>query len=126
MSEPLRDPAIRVLMLPRDTNHHGTIFGGVILSHIDQAGAVGAMTLGCRRLVTVAMDKVEFHQPVFVGDMVSFYTEILRTGRTSVTVRVCVEATRRTDGSRVPVTRADVTFVHIDEQGKPTPIPAQD
>lgn len=125
MSEPLRNPAIRVLMMPRDTNHNGTIFGGVILSHIDQAGAVGAIALGCRRVVTVAMDKVEFQQPVFVGDLVSFYTEILKTGRTSISVRVCVEATRRADGQKVTVTKADVTYVHIDEQGQPVPIPGK-
>jgi acyl-CoA thioesterase YciA len=76
-----RNPAIRVLMMPRDTNHHGTIFGGVILSHIDQAGAVAAITRGCRQVVTVAMDQVEFHEPVNVGDLVSFYADVARTGR---------------------------------------------
>lgn len=120
-----RNPAIRVLMMPRDTNHHGTIFGGVILSHIDQAGAVAAITGGGRRVVTVAMDRVVFSQPVNVGDLVSFYTEIIKTGRTSVTVRVCVEATRRLDGTTVAVTEAEVTYVHIDEQGKPIPVPGR-
>jgi len=125
MSRAERDAAIRVLMMPRDTNHRGTIFGGVILSHIDQAGAVGALDLGCRQVVTVAMDQVEFHQPVFVGDLVSYYTEIPRVGRTSVTVRVKVEARRR-DNQTVPVTSADVTFVHVDAAGKPIPVPQAD
>ncbi len=123
MSQTRREPAIRVLMMPRDTNAHGTIFGGVILSHIDQAGAVAAHRHGCRRVVTVAMEKVVFHAPVQVGDLVSFYTGIERMGRTSVTVRVEVEAERR-DGGAVKVTGADVTYVNIGETGEPAPIPA--
>jgi acyl-CoA thioesterase YciA len=123
MPTPHDTAAIRVLMMPRDTNHHGTIFGGVILSHIDQAGAVAAHRHGCRRVVTVAMEKVVFHAPVQVGDLVSFYTEIERMGRTSVTVRVEVEAERR-DGAAVKVTGADVTYVNIGETGEPAPIPA--
>ncbi len=118
-----REPAIRVLMMPRDTNAHGTIFGGVILSRIDQAGAVGTFRHGCRKVVTVAMDKVEFHQPVKVGDLVSFYADVTRVGRTSITVRVEVEAEGRGDDAAVPVTRADVTFVNVDDQGLPIPIP---
>ena len=110
-----REPAIRVLMMPRDTNAHGTIFGGVILSHIDQAGAVAAHRHGCRRVVTVAMEKVVFHAPVQVGDLVSFYTEVEKTGRTSITVRVEVEAERR-DGGAVKVTGADVTYVNIGDR----------
>jgi acyl-CoA thioesterase YciA len=125
MSDHHPNAAIRVLMMPRDTNHHGTIFGGVILSHIDQAGAVGAIRLGCRRVVTVAMDRVVFHQPVNVGDLVSFYAEVLKVGRTSITVRVTVESTRRADAKTVEVTAAEVTYVHIDANGKPTPVPQQ-
>jgi len=117
-----RNPAIRVLMMPRDTNHHGTIFGGVILSHIDQAGAVGALRYGCTKVVTVAMDQVAFHHPVQVGDLVSFFTEILKVGRTSIEILVTVEATRWDDGSVVAVTQADVTYVNIDGNGAPTPI----
>jgi len=115
--------AIRVLMMPRDTNHHGTIFGGVILSHIDQAGAVAALRLGCSRVVTVAMDRVVFRQPVLVGDLVAFHAEPLRRGRTSITVRVLVEAERRGGGGTFPVTEAEVTYVHIDATGKPVPLP---
>jgi len=119
-----RNAAIRVLMMPRDTNHHGTIFGGVILSYIDQAGAVGSIRRGCRHVVTVAMDQVIFHQPVQVGDLVSFYATILKVGRTSLKVLVTVEATRRSDGDVVSVTEAEVTYVNVDTEGKPIPVPS--
>jgi acyl-CoA thioesterase YciA len=118
-------PAIRVMMMPRDTNSHGTIFGGIILSYIDQAGAVGAIEAGCRQVVTVAMDKVEFHAPVFVGDLVSLYTEVERTGRTSVVVHVVVNTRRQRDSAEeVTVTEATVTYVNVDAQGRPVPISA--
>jgi acyl-CoA thioesterase YciA len=117
-----RNAAIRVMMMPRDTNHHGTIFGGVILSYIDQAGAVGAIRHGCRQVVTVAMDQVVFHQPVQVGDLVSFYADVLEVGRTSIKVLVTVEATRRSDGEIVAVTQAEVTYVNIDTDGKSIPV----
>src|ERR1700741_4298448 len=87
------DPAIRVVMLPRDTNSQGTIFGGVILSYIDMAGAIEAhRQTGMDRFVTVAMREVIFHAPVFVGDLVSFYSETVKVGTTSITTRVLVEA----------------------------------
>lgn len=117
-----RDPAIRVLMMPRDTNVHNTIFGGVILSHIDQAGAIGARGHGCRRVVTVAMDTVEFHEPVRVGDVVSYFTEMKRKGTTSITMKVCVEAERLDTGEMVSVTSATVTYVNVDAEGRPRPI----
>ena len=117
------EPAIRVLMMPRDTNAHGTIFGGVILSYIDQAGAIEAKRQGCQLLVSVSMDKVVFHQPVFVGDLVSFWTETVRIGKTSITTKVVVEAIRATDATqRVTVTEAVVVYVNIGEDRKPTPI----
>ena len=120
-----RSPAIRVSLLPRDTNALGTIFGGIILSYIDQAGAVEGHRHCEGRLVTVAMDKVEFHQPVFVGDLVSFYAETLGVGRTSMTIRVVVEAERRGPGREiVKVTEAEVVYVQVDEAGKPLPIRA--
>ena len=122
MSEAHRDPAIRVLMMPRETNAWGTIFGGIILSYIDQAGAVEAHHHGAPRVVTVAMKEVEFHKPVFVGDVVSLYTKILRRGKTSITVKVCVEALRRNTDESVLVTEAEVTYVHIDEAGCPRPL----
>jgi acyl-CoA thioesterase YciA len=83
-----RVPAIKVLMLPKDTNAMGTIFGGVILSNIDLASAVEARKAAPHRYVTKAMHEVEFHAPVLLGDIVSFYTETVRIGRTSITCRV--------------------------------------
>lgn len=115
----IMEPAIRVSMMPKDTNGHGTIFGGIILSYIDQAGAIGAHQHMIGRLVTVSMREVEFHQPVFVGDLVSFYTELVRLGKTSITVRVTVMADRAEDGVRVKVTEAEVVYVHIDRTGRP-------
>ena len=118
-----RDPAVRVSLLPRDTNPHGTIFGGVILSYIDQAGAIEAFHHGARRVVTVAMDKVVFHAPVYVGDLVSFYGDLVRVGNTSITVKVDVEAeppSRLAPPRRV--TEAVITYVNVDPAGVPTPI----
>ena len=121
--------AIKAVMMPRDTNPHGTIFGGVLLSYIDQAGAIGAGHHVRRSgwpeqlIVTVAMDRVEFHQPVLVGDVVSFYTRVGRVGRTSITMHVTVQ-TDRGDGP-VQLTEADVTYVAVemDEEGRrPVPI----
>jgi acyl-CoA thioesterase YciA len=118
--------AIRVLMMPRDTNSVGTIFGGVILSHIDQAGAEEARLHGADRVVTVAMKEVEFHEPVHVGDLVSFYTCLVRAGRTSVTVRVSVEAARHWDRRElVRVTDAEITYVNVNSEGRPTPLRAE-
>jgi acyl-CoA thioesterase YciA len=117
------EPAIRVLMMPRDTNAHGTIFGGVILSFIDQAGAIEARRQGCRFMVTVSMDKVVFHEPVFVGDLVSFWTETVRIGTTSITIKVVCEAIRGTDpDTKVIVTEATVVYVNVGEDRKPKPI----
>jgi acyl-CoA thioesterase YciA len=118
-----KGPTLRVTLLPRDTNRHGTIFGGVIMSHLDLAGAIEARTsCGPHNFVTVAMDKVVFHKPVFVGDIVSFYTETLRIGRTSVTTRVIVEATRAEDEKRVKVTEAEVVFVAVGKNWRPIPL----
>lgn len=117
------EPAIRVLMMPRDTNAHGTIFGGVILSYIDQAGAIEARRQGLQYMVTVSMDKVVFHEPVFVGDLVSFWTETLRIGTTSITTRVVVEAIRAGDpAERVTVTEAQVVYVNLGPDRKKAPI----
>lgn len=122
MSE--RIPAIKVLLLPKDTNALGTIFGGVILSHIDLASAVEARKVAPRRYVTKAMREVEFKAPVFLGEVVNFFTETVRVGRTSITVRVSVESERwgGGQGERVKVTEAEVILVAVDDQGRPTPI----
>jgi acyl-CoA thioesterase YciA len=124
MSE--RVPAIKVLLLPKDTNVFGTIFGGVILSHIDLASAVEARKAAPHRYVTKAMREVEFHAPVFLGDIVNFFTETLRVGRTSITVKVTVIAERWGGGrgEEVKVTEAEVVLVAVDESGQPRPIHA--
>lgn len=116
----MHDPyvAIQVVMMPRDTNPLGSIFGGVILSYIDQAGAVGAKREVTRAggvlpfLVTVAMNRVEFKQPVLVGDVVRFVTRLVKLGRSSVTMDVVVEVER--DGATQRVTEAEVVYVGID------------
>ena len=117
MSTPFRDPAIRITLLPRDTNPQGTIFGGIILSYIDMAGAIEAhRRTGVERFVTVAMREVVFHEPVFVGDLVSFYAQTVRIGNTSITVRVLVEAQRYggTGEEQIKVTEAEVVYVAVD------------
>jgi acyl-CoA thioesterase YciA len=118
-----RHVAIRVMMMPRDTNSYGTIFGGVIMSYIDQAAAIEIRPLTPHNIVTVAMDSVEFHQPVYVGDVCSFYTSLLKIGRTSMRVAVEVEAMRRKyPCETVKVTSAQLVFVAVDESGKPQPV----
>ncbi len=119
--------AIRVSTMPRDTNAHGTIFGGYILSLIDQAGAIAGHGLGAGTLVTVAMDKVEFKAPVNVGDIVTCWARVVRVGRTSVTVCVRVlaqspMALARQDRER-EVTQAEVVYVHVGSDGRPLPLP---
>ena len=117
------EPAIRVMMMPRDTNAHGTIFGGVILSYIDQAGGIEARKHRHDKFVTVAMDGVVFKKPVFVGDVLSFRTETLSIGRTSMKVKVCVDAQRFDDpGDIVPVTEATLVFVAVDDNRRPVPL----
>jgi acyl-CoA thioesterase YciA len=138
-----RVPAIRVLLLPKDTNAYGTIFGGVILSHIDLASAIEARKVAPHHYVTKAMREVEFHEPVHLGDIVSFYTQTVRIGRTSVTVRVLVEAERWGEvpdlarglahqraaattaaghGEIVKVTEAEVVLVAVGIDGRPVPV----
>ena len=117
-------PAIKVLLLPKDTNALGTIFGGVILSHIDLASAVEARKTAPHRYVTKAMREVEFHAPVFLGDLVNFFTETVRVGRTSITVKVVVESERwgAGQGERIRVTEAEVVLVAVGPDGHPIPI----
>jgi acyl-CoA thioesterase YciA len=119
----LIEPTLRVTMLPRDTNGRGTIFGGVILSHIDLAGGIAAARQAQRNFVTRAMREVEFIAPVYVGDVVSFYTSVLHLGTTSVTVKIDVEAERAQEPTRkVKVTAAEVIYVAVDGSGKPIPL----
>ncbi len=111
--------ALQVVTMPRDTNQYGTIFGGVILSYIDQAGFVEARRNGGHKWVTVALDRVEFKQPVHLGDIVAFHTCTMRAGTTSVTVKVEVEAERYLGGEVVPVTEATITLVNVGDDGRP-------
>jgi acyl-CoA thioesterase YciA len=123
MAEPYL--AIQVVMMPRDTNPLNTIFGGVILSYIDQAGAIGARREVVRAggslpfLVTVAVNKVEFKQPVLVGDVVRFLTRLVRIGRTSITMQVRVEAERA--ATVLHVTDAEVVYVGVDPNREERP-----
>jgi acyl-CoA thioesterase YciA len=123
-----RDPAIRITLLPRDTNSAGTIFGGVILSYIDMAGAIEAHRhTRMPRFVTVAMREVIFHKPVFVGDLVSFYAETVSVGKTSITIRVIVETERVGSTTEVlRVTEAEVVYVAVDENRQKTRIGSRD
>lgn len=124
MSDRVRlEPAIRVWMMPRDANAWGTIFGGLILSYIDQAGAIEALRHTEERLVTAALHEVKFIAPVFVGDIVSFYAEVTKLGNTSMTVCVTVEARRAAaTHDTVRVTQAEVVYVAVDDAGRPAPI----
>lgn len=120
---PAVEPAIQVILLPKDTNAAGVIFGGVILSHLDLAGTVEASKHGNHRFATVAMREVVFVAPVYVGDIVSFYTSTVKVGRTSVTVRVEVFARRRANvKEQVKVTEAEIVYVAVDEARRPVPI----
>ncbi len=113
--------SLRALMMPADTNHQGTVFGGVVLSRIDQAGYLEARRHGRRRWVTVSMNQVHFVAPVYTGDVVTCLTRTIRTGRSSVTVEVRVESERHLGGDTVLVTEAQLTLVSVDDQGVPVP-----
>lgn len=121
--------ALKTAMLPKDTNQYGTIFGGVLLSQIDLAAGIGARHVvqsnhwPDQKMVTVAMDRIEFHEPVAVGDTVSYWTSVVRIGRTSITIRVDVE-TDRGDGP-ISVTHGEATFVAVAGEGeaqRPVPL----
>ena len=123
LKPPSGEPAIRVVMMPRDTNSQGTIFGGVILSLIDQAAYVEAIRQAHRRFVTVSFHEVSFREPVFVGDLLSLYADATRVGRSSLTIKVRVQARRRSDPDDVvDVTEAEVVFVSLDSDRHPVPV----
>jgi len=113
--------ALKVVTITRDTNQYGTIFGGVILSYIDQAGFVEARRHGVHRWVTASIERVDFKAPVHLGDTVNFFASTLRTGTKSVTVQIDVEAERYTTSQHVPVTSATLTMVAIDARGNTIP-----
>jgi len=123
LKPPSTEPDIRTVMMPRDTNADGTIFGGVLLSLIDQAAYIEAIRQAHHRYVTVCFREVEFHKPVYVGDVVSIYADTVKAGRTSLTIKVRVCARRRLDPDQVVnVTEAEVVFVAVDEGGSPVPV----
>ena len=116
-------PAIRVIAMPADTNVSGDVFGGWIMSQVDLAGSILAYDKAQGRVVTVAVNSFQFHRPVFVGDLVSCYTRVNKIGNTSITIDVEVFAQRSRDQSNtIKVTEATLTYVAVDEQGKPRPI----
>jgi acyl-CoA thioesterase YciA len=118
-----RQPTIRVLAMPTDTNAAGDIFGGWIMSQVDIAGSIAAYRRANGRVVTVAVNSFQFHQPVFVGDLISCYAEVVRVGHTSLTVHVEVyaERSRRSDEC-LRVTEATLTYVAVDAQRRPRPV----
>ena len=119
-----KQPSLRVMPMPADANQNGDIFGGWIMSQVDIAGSVAAMRTAKGRVATVAVNSFVFKQPVFVGDIVSLYSEVVRVGRTSITVSVEVYAERRpSDPKVVKVTEATLTYVAIDGAGQPRPVP---
>jgi acyl-CoA thioesterase YciA len=119
--KPERRLALRMMTMPKDTNPYGTVFGGVILSHIDQAGFVEARNHGAHRWVTAAMESVKFDAPVLLGDIVTFWTTPVKKGTTSVTVEVSVQSERYNSDEVVDVTTAKLTMVSVDPSGKPIP-----
>jgi len=123
---PNREPVLRVVPMPADVNQHGDIFGGWIMSQVDIAGGVLAARRARGRVATVAVNSFTFKQPVLVGDLVTFYAEVVRVGRTSVTVDVEVYAQRNpTDIVTAKVTDASLTYVAVGDDRKPRPIPAE-
>jgi len=119
-----KQPALRVIPMPADANHTGDIFGGWIMAQVDLAGSVPATRLAQGRIATVAVNSFVFRQPVFVGDVVSFYSEVVKVGRTSITVDVQVFAQRRPEREEcVKVTEAILTYVAVDNQRRPRVVP---
>ena len=116
-------PAVRTLAMPADTNPSGDIFGGWLLAQMDIAAGMVAFTRARGRIATVAVDAMTFHQPVLVGDIVSCYADVVRIGRTSMTLQVEAWARRGHTGEEIKVTEAKFTFVAIDENRRPRPVP---
>jgi acyl-CoA thioesterase YciA len=124
-SLPEGQPVLRIIPMPADTNAHGTIFGGWVMAQVDLAGSVPAVARAEGPVVTLAVNSFLFRQPVFVGDLVSFYARVLKVGRTSITVDVEVFAQRRRDSGAeaVKVTEAQLTYVAVDANRRPRPVP---
>jgi acyl-CoA thioesterase YciA len=123
---PDKDPTLRVIPMPADANQSGDIFGGWIMAQVDLAGAVPANRVTGGRVATVAVNSFVFKQPVFVGDIISLYADVVRVGRTSITVSVEVYAQHRSDAQRaVKVTEATLTYVAVDDNRQPRVVSAQ-
>lgn len=123
---PHRAPTLRVVPMPADLNQNGDVFGGWVMAQVDVAGAIPAMRRARGRVATVSVNSFQFKQPVSVGDIVSFYAEIVRVGKTSITVRVEVFAERNYAAPIiVRVTQAELTYVAIDENGNKRSLPAE-
>lgn len=125
MNLPDEQPVLRIVPMPADTNAHGTIFGGWVMAQVDIAGSIPAWDRAQGPVVTVAVNSFVFKEPVFVGDIVSFFARVLKVGRTSVTVDVEVYAQRGRAGKKdiVKVTEARLTYVAVDANRKPKAIP---
>ena len=117
------EPALRTLAMPADANPNGDIFGGWVLARMDLAGTVPAVDRAKGRVATVAVDAMRFHRPIFIGDLVSCYADVVRVGTTSVSVKIETWVRRRSDGSMVKVTEGTFVYVAIDEGGRPRPLP---
>jgi acyl-CoA thioesterase YciA len=119
-----KQPAIKIVAMPKDANAGGSIFGGWIMSQIDIAGAVPALERAQGKIVTVAVNSIEFHEPIFIGDLISCYAEVIKTGCTSVTIKVEVYAERYLSNRQtVKVTEAELIYVALDENRKPRKLP---
>lgn len=128
MNKPLQlpdqQPLLRLVPMPADLNKDGDIFGGWVMSHLDIAGAMPACRRARGRIATVAVNALQFRQPIAVGDLVSFYAKVIKVGTTSITVQVDVYAERNPQNPIVvKVTEAQLTYVALDEQGKKRPVP---
>ena len=123
IAPPDSDPSIRIIAMPADTNPSGDIFGGWLMSMMDMAGANIAYKRAGGRVATVAVDKIEFHRPVAVGDVVSCYGNIIRIGRSSLAIKVEVWVRRRVENEQFKVTEGEFTYVAISDDGKSRPLP---
>ncbi|HLF58059.1 MAG TPA: acyl-CoA thioesterase [Alphaproteobacteria bacterium] len=118
-----REPAVRTIAMPADTNPSGDIFGGWLLTQMDLAGGTVALLRARGRVVTVAIERMTFHRPVYVGDLVSCYADIVKVGKSSITVQIETVVTRHETGEEFKVTEGTFTYVHVDKNGKPIPVP---
>lgn len=123
--EPRGDLTVRTIAMPRDTNANGDIFGGWVLSQMDQAGGIAGVERAQGRVVTIAVDAMTFIRPVKVGDVLCVYTQVESVGRTSMKIHIEAWARRFRTHTREKVTDATFTFVAINEEGRPRPVPAE-